>query len=895
MAHKRLFIIDAMALAYRSFFAFGRTSLSTSQGIPTGAIYGTAMFLNKLISEQRPDYLVAVTDSAEPTFRHDLYKDYKATRDKMPDDLSKQLGPIFDLIGRFDCKVLSINGVEADDVIATLAKAYAGPGLDACIVSGDKDFMQIVSDHILLYAPKKNEEILVIDPAGVKERYHCAPEQMIDLLALVGDSVDNVPGVSGIGEKGAAKLIETYGSLEGIYAHITEISAKKQREGLESGKADAYLSRQLVTLKTDVPLPIGLDDLAIAPETAVANESLLEFYQRFEFKTLAKKVATKVTSSAAKGAGLPGAPVSDDDHPLPTSSVKVIDVAIGATEQAFVDALSRVSRVGLVVTASGGDVVSDKATTLAVATGPDQVFQFQMTEQGIYLARKLFDRPNTTIVGHDLKYASEMLFNVGIDLKLPFVDLEVCDYLIDPNNYNHSLEALGDRYGLALVGGISNASAADKAAAMLALSEAILPKIDSLGLSTVLNEVELPLVPVLAAMEREGFFVDAEMLDSFSGELDQVARKIEAELYELAGEKFNVNSPKQLQELLFDKLKLQEDAGIKRLKRTKTGFSTDESVLSRLAQVHPVPRLILEYRTVTKLKNTYVDPLPQFVNPKSGRLHTSLRQTVAATGRLSSDRPNLQNIPMRTELGRKIRQAFKPQDPGHVLISADYSQVELRLLAHLADDKGLIEAFKKGLDVHTVTAAKIFRVPEKDVDPVLRNRAKAVNFGIIYGMGPQRLAQETGTTLSEAKDFIARYFEVYPGIKDYTESLIRSARERGYCITIKGRRRPIPEMREANQAVLARGENIAVNAPIQGSAADLIKLAMIRVDGELRRKFPQSRLLLQVHDELVLTSPEKDAPAVMNLVRDCMEHALTTSVPLKVDVRSGHTWLEAHG
>lgn len=891
MTAQRLFIIDAMALAYRSFFAFGRTSLSTSQGIPTGAIYGTAMFLNKLVTEQRPDYLVAVTDSPGPTFRHEMYKEYKATRDKMPDDLAKQIAPIFELVERFRCKVINIPGVEADDVIATLAKAHAGPKLDAYIVSGDKDFMQIVNRHIYMYAPKKNEEALLIDEAGVKERYGCTPDQIIDLLALVGDSVDNVPGVKGIGEKGAAKLIETYGSLEGIYAHLDQITAKKQKEGLESSKADAFLSRQLVTLKTDVEMPYALDDFKVVPTEAAANEQLLEFYRRYEFKMLANKVAAKIP----QGAQEPGAAKGGTPAPVVVEAThaNVTVVSTGVAEKAFVEAVRQAQRISLVVAASGSDIAADKATTLTVGTGESQVFQLPLTEEGIYFARAAFADQKKLIIGHGLKIASQMLYNVGLDLGRSIVDLEVCDYLIDPNNYNHTLEALNERYGDGQTVDFKND--ADAAAAMLKLYDAIMPRITSLGLTKVLNEIEMPLIPVLASMEREGFYVDAEMLDAYSSDLSVLADKLEKELYAAAGEEFNVNSPKQLQEVLFEKLKLQEEAGIKRLKRTKTGLSTDESVLTRLAAVHPVPKLILEYRTVTKLKNTYVDPLPQFINPKTGRLHTSLRQTVAATGRLSSDRPNLQNIPMRTDLGRKIRQAFKPQDQNSLLISADYSQVELRLLAHLAGDKGMIEAFKHGLDVHTVTAAKIFRVPEKEVDSVLRSRAKAVNFGIIYGMGPQRLSQETGTTLTEAKDFIARYFEVYPRIKEYTESLIASARELGYCVTIMGRRRPIPEIRESNQAVLARGENIAVNAPIQGSAADLIKLAMIRVDAELRKHYRKSRLLLQVHDELVLSAPKEDTPAVMEVVRTCMEHAIETSVPLKVDVRSGRTWLEAHG
>lgn len=889
MQPPRLFIIDAMALAYRSFFAFGRTSLSTSKGKPTGAVYGTAMFMNKLLSEQRPDYLAAVTDSAEPTFRHAMYKEYKATRDKMPDDLAAQLDPIFELLGRFRCRLLRIPGVEADDVIATMAKTFA-PSAQIYIVSGDKDFMQIIDDRIFLYAPKKNEEALLIDRAGVKERFGCTPEQMVDLLALVGDSVDNVPGVAGIGEKGAAKLIEAYGSLEGIYENLDKITAKKQREGLETGRDDAFLSRRLVTLKTDVALPFRLDELRIDPLEAAANRDLLDFYQRYEFKMLATKVAKALPADL--GSGKSAETKAQVEAPGAVAA-QITTVGLGQSYDALKAALSAASAVGVSVATTTPDVVEGRATGLALATDPGHVFVLPLTEEGIYLARPLLLEPKVLKVGHGMKQMRQWLRNVGLDLEGRAVDLEICHYLIDPNNYDHSLATIAERFG----GGSATAQPTPEgqASAVVSLYGAVMQEIDRLGLGKVLLEVEMPLVPVLADMEQEGFHVDAALLDQYSTELAELTGKLERELYAAAGETFNVNSPRQLQELLFEKLKLQDEAGIKRLKRTKTGLSTDESVLSRLAAVHPVPRLVLEYRTVTKLKNTYVDPLPQFISPRTGRIHSSFRQTVAATGRLSSDKPNLQNIPMRTEIGRRIRRAFKPQDPACVLISADYSQVELRLLAHLSGDADLIRAFGAGLDVHTVTAAKIFRVPEKEVDPLLRSRAKAVNFGIIYGMGPQRLAQETGVSLAEAKDFIARYFDVYPRVKEYTESLIESARAKGACVTIMGRRRPIPEMRDDNQAVLARGENIAVNAPIQGSAADLIKLAMIRVDRELKKRFKKSRLVLQVHDELVVTAPRQDAEAVMQVVREAMEQAMTTSVPLKVDVRAGSTWLEAHG
>ncbi len=917
MPAARLFLIDTMALAFRSFFAFGRTSLATSQGIPTGAIYGTAMFLLKLLNEQRPEFLLAVTDSKELTFRHTMYPAYKATRDKMPDDLAAQLPAIFELIRVLPCQLVATPGVEADDVIATTAMRFAGPDLTAMIVSGDKDFLQLVNPSILLYAPKKNEEALVIDTAGVSERYGCTPAQIVDLLALMGDAVDNVPGVPGIGEKGAAKLLQTYGSLDGIYAHLDDIKAAKQQESLRIHRADAYLSRDLVTLNCDVPLPFTLEDLAVDPATSGNNPQLLEFCRKYELTSLVKRLSGTATSAAvtpkaarpkkvlprseppagesgastvAPAAPLaPGADAASETRGPTVFGAVIHQVAVAADFDTMLSLLAGQKQIAIAAQPTGADVISDRLQTLALAI-PGHVFVTSMTEEATYHLRPILGGQGHILVGHGLKLTMEYLHNNGITQYGPAFDLEIADYLLAPNNYDHSLATIATRHVPDLPAG-HGTDIASLAALTLALYAPLNALIEAQDLGRVLHEVEMPLVPVLAAMEQAGVYVDPAFLMTYSDELDIAAKRLEQEIYAAAGQPFNVHSPKQLQEVLFDKLQLHKT--IKRVKKTKTGLSTDESVLSQLSS-HPVPRLILEFREVSKLKNTYVDPLAQFINPKTGRIHASFRQTVAATGRLSADRPNLQNIPMRTALGRRIRMAFRAQDPDSVLIAADYSQVELRLLASLSGDSALCEAFRQGEDVHRVTAAKIFGVPPAEVTPTLRSRAKAVNFGIIYGMGPQRLAQETGVSVAEAKAFISRYFEVYPGIRTYTETLIETARQTGYCTTIMGRRRPIPELREANKAVLARGENIAINAPLQGSAADLVKLAMIKTTAALRRERLPATLILQVHDELVLTARTDAAASVMELVKHCMETALPTNVPLEVDVHSGSTWLEAH-
>jgi len=890
-APRRLFIIDTMALFFRSFYALGRSSLATSQGQPTGAIYGTAMFMNKLLTEQRPDFLVAACDTPEPTFRQAMYPAYKAHRDEMPSDLAAQLPQCLELMTLYRCPLLRLAGVEADDLIGTLVRRFAGPELDIYIISGDKDFMQLIGDHAFMLAPKKDEEALLIDRAAVHEKFLCTPEQVIDALALIGDAADNVPGVHGIGEKGAAKLIAAYGSLEGIYENLAALSPKL-RASLEAGRSDAFMSRQLVTLKTNLELSLTLDQMTCDWRQAVANNELLAMFNRLQFRTLAQKVQSALLppdlgTAAAIGSSSPEVAA----RPAAAASMEVSETIDWSLVARMQECVAACSYFAFTIFSSGMDVIEDRALSLALVTDAGATFQLPLTQEGVYILRPLLTKGVQMKVTHGLKHSLHMLGNVGINLGIGCIDIEICDYLIDPNHYDHSLQSMLARWEQQespILGGVAQAEA------IIALYRKLAPRLAATGLERVLNEVEMPLVPVLARMERCGFYIDAEFLDTYSNELAKTATGIAAELYAAAGGEFNINSPKQLQALLFDRLKLHEVAGLKRLKRTKTGYSTDESVLQQLAEAHPIPKLIVAYREVSKLKNTYVDPLPQFINPRSNRVHTTFRQTVAATGRLSSDKPNLQNIPIQSTLGRRIRQAFKPLDSGSLLISADYSQVELRLLAHLADAKDMITAFIAGLDVHTVTAAKIFGVAESAVTPQLRSRAKAVNFGIIYGMGPQRLAATTGVSLSEAKAFIQRYFEVYPAIKTYTQSLIAAARTTGYCVTMLGRRRPIPELGDKNEANRARGENIAVNAPIQGSAADLIKIAMIRIDHALNQQRLKTRMLLQVHDELVFSAPHSEVPHVISMIRVHMEHALVTKVPLKVDIRTGPDWLAAH-
>jgi len=897
---KRLFIVDAMALIYRSFYAFGR-SLTNSEGLPTSAIFGTAMFMNKLIREENPDYLMVVTDTKDPTFRHEMYKEYKAHRDAMPDELVEQLPFIYDLFKAYGAEAIKRPGFEADDVIGSFAEKHAAEDLDVYIVSGDKDFLQLVNDHVFLYTSKKNEPANKIGIEGVFERFKCRPDQVIDILALMGDKSDNVPGVHGIGEKGATKLVSEFGNLDGIYAHLEDIGGKKQKERLIEHKEDAYMSRELVTIKTDIELDYSLEDF-LCTEASAINEDLLYLFSKLEFKQLAKKVADSLNTPSDSTQLSGEQQVKDAQEP--TTSIKPNDerkpstyVDVGTLTKTILNEIKDSKVLSIAVETDVLDYVSDPAERIGVFTPSGQGWSIPLTIINIKALSSVFSDPSVLVIGHGVKRFYQLLKNAGLIISSRVMDTKICDYLLHPNSNQHDFESVAQKR---ITGWAGESSAeADSlplpriAEGSYLLYQELMPLIKAEGMERLLEDIEIPLLPVLADMEQRGVYLDAEFLAEYSIELGEKLDKLTGGIYELAGEEFNINSPKQLQVILFEKLKVHERLGVKRIKKTKSGFSTDESVLSQLAE-DPLIKLILDYRQITKLKGTYVDALPGHVKQKTGRLHTTFHQTVAATGRLSSDNPNLQNIPMRSEMGRKIRKAFRAADKDSVLVSADYSQVEIRLLAHLADAKELIDAFKDGLDIHRVTAAKIFGVAEEAVDSTLRSRAKAINFGIIYGMGPQRLSRETGVTVNEAKEFIERYFEVYPEIKYYTDRLMQDAKELGYSTTLTGRRRPIIGINDANRGIAVRAENMAVNSPIQGGAADIIKKAMIQIQMKINTNEIPAEMLLQIHDELVFSCKEKDVEGVMKQIKQAMESVVETKVPLLVDVNYGKDWLEAH-
>ena len=934
---KKLFIIDAMAMAFRNYHAFGQRPLMTSSGIHTSAVFGSALFMTKLIEDEKPDLVIVATDSKEKTFRHEMYPAYKANRSEMPADLADQLPYFFELFTAMGIPVLRHPGMEADDLIGSICRRFASDDLHCFIVSGDKDFMQLVNPSVYLYSPKKNEPALLVSYDGVREKFGCKPEQVIDVLALIGDTSDNVPGVHGIGDKGAAKLIGEYQTLEGIYEHLEEIKNAKLKNALTADREKAFLSRDLVTIKTDIPLDVTLDEMKLDTD-ALANDKLLDLYTRMEFRGLTTKTKDRLVSPetaptssnlevAATKAPVSVLPEYGIDPPEHESSKAKLgkEYLLANTPELVMRVVQELRDAGVFsfdTETTGLDKIQDTPIGISVSTKEGYGWYIPLVAKHLtgwltadFIKEQLapvFVDSNKIKVAHNLKFDLQMLKNAGIKIRGPFGDTMLASYVLNPLSREHSLDycafeqlhfkkiptsaLMGPKYQTPMIDVPLDdlaTYACEDADVVLRLNKHYLSSLRDANLLDVYQNIEVPLAPILARMEQTGVHIDAEALGEISIKLDRRAKELEQVIYQEAGEEFNINSPKQLQVILFDKLAIHTKLGLTKLKKTKTGFSTDVSVLESM-ETHPLAKAILEFRTITKLKNTYVDALPQLINPKSNRIHTSFHQTGTATGRLSSSDPNLQNIPIRKEEGREIRKAFTASAADRLIVSADYSQIELRLLAHIADDEGLKAAFASGLDVHTATACRIFGVTPDKVTPDLRANAKAINFGIIYGMGPQRLARDTGVSMSEAKSFIEKYFEGFPRIRTYIDQAKAKARETGYSFTMTGRRRPIPELSSKERLVVVNGENMAVNSPIQGSAADLVKLAMIETQKRLDSSGLDAVMLMQVHDELVFECHESAKDAVIALVKDSMEHAMTISVPLKVEVGAGQNWLEAH-
>ncbi len=903
---KRLYLIDGTALAYRSYFAFtgARMNLTTEQGHPTSATFGFLQTLRSLLEREKPDaILIAFDGPNEDLHRTAIYPEYKSTREKMPDEMALQLDDIRELVEGYGIQVIDATEDEADDVIGTLAVQGREAGMEVFIVTGDKDFLQLVDDRIKLWNLRSStSKPEILGPDEAREKWGVDTTQMVDLLALMGDSSDNVPGVPKVGKKTAVELLQQFGSLDEVLARAAEVKKPSIQKTLLENRELAELSKKLVTIRTDVPLNVEAANIGKADPHA---DRLRELFTRLEF-------------TSALGY-LPTAEIKDEvekDYQI-IRDAEQLDALLDALRTAgtfSIDtettslALHDANLVGISFSWQAGIAryVPMELDPPILPGGRDAV---------LAALRPLIEDPTLRKIGQNGKYDLGVLRNAGIDGQGWSFDTMIASYIAQPNHNSHSLDALALRHfghkkipTKDLLGTGKKQKTFDQVDVELAgeyacedadytfrLRDVLDPELDQSEVRSVFEEIEMPLVAVLLDMEWEGIRVDTDHLAKLSEEMVRRIASLEQRTFERAGSEFSLGSPQQIGKLLFEDLEVHRAAGIQRPKRTTKGqYKTDQEVLQKLAAHHEVPALILEWRMLSKLKSTYVDSLPQMVNAKTGRIHTSFNQAVAATGRLSSDHPNLQNIPIRTEEGRRVRAAFVPRAKDWVLLSADYSQIELRILAHFSGDKALVDSFRKGEDIHARTAAIVHGLLPEMVTPELRNQAKVINYGLMYGMGASRLASETGMKPPEAKKFIQNYFRALPGVKAYLDKSLEQARENLEVRTLYGRRRPVPDIESTNAGQRIAAENMAVNTPIQGTAADIVKRAMLAVHEQLHQRKLQSRMLLQVHDELVLDVPKDELTEVQGLVRDAMVRAAELAVPLEVSMGHGANWLEAH-
>jgi DNA polymerase-1 len=885
-----VYLIDGSAYIYRAYHAIA--PLSNSEGLPTHAVYGFINILLRVFREKEPRYVAVAFDLKGPTFRHEIYPEYKANRPPMPEDLVCQLPYIRQAVEAYNIRCLEESGFEADDLIASAARRLEKAGHPVVIVSGDKDLMQLVDKKTLFWDPMNNRQI---DTEGVLEKYGVPVTSLLDYFSLVGDSSDNIPGVPGVGPKTAAKLIGEFGSLDDLYKRLDELDKKKLVEKLEVHRDQAFLSRDLIRLKEDLDVA---EDQEFYARPEPDNDKLRELFTFLGFKRLLKDQVENPALDR-KGYQL----VTDERSlqevvaVLRSSKVMVID-----TETTGLDTLS----AGLVgVSLCGG---ADKAWYVPIghvdeagSLCPGQI----EIKQVIEILRPLLEDAKLPKIGHNLKFDYKVLANHGVTIAGSIWDTMLCSYLVEPSRRSHKLDDLamellevkltsfdevtgqgGKKKGKEEVtfATVSLEKARDYSCedvhASFLLWEYFRPKLEELDLWSLFSEVESAVVVVLAEMERAGVLVDHEVLKKLAEEFSDDMKGLERDIYELAGEKFNIGSPKQLGEILFEKLKLPQG------RKTKTGYSTDAKVLEKLARYHDLPASVVNYRNLAKLKSTYVDSLLEQINPQSGRVHTSYNQAVTATGRLSSSNPNLQNIPIRTPEGQRIRSAFVAA-PGHLFVAADYSQIDLRVMAHYSGDHALVDDFKSGRDIHRQTAAEIFRVSSDFITTEMRRVAKTINFSIVYGISAFGLSSRLNLSRKEAATFIERYFEHYPGVKKFMDDIVEQVRRDGYVTTLLNRRRFLPEINSSNRVQRESAERIAINTPIQGTAADIIKLATIEVDRQLREKKLKTRMLLQIHDELVLEVPEKELDTVTGLIKPAMENVMKLDVPLVVNISTG--------
>lgn len=916
---KKLFLLDAMALIYRAYFALSKNPSINSKGQNTSAVLGFANTLYDILKNQNPTHIGVAFDTKVPTFRHISFPAYKAQREKMPEDLSASIPWIKKLLEGFNIPILYVDGFEADDVIGTLAKKAEIAGFTTYMMTPDKDFGQLVSDNIFMFKPARmGNKAEIWGPYEVCERFGIIrPTQLIDILGLWGDASDNIPGVPGVGEKTAMKLISEYDSIENLLKNTDKLKGK-QKENVINFSEQAIMSKELATIELNVPIEFNEDDL----ERKEPNiEFLKELFDELEFRRFAKRLFTDLSveqQDEKKPNQTQGSLFEDEEQLKNINNTEHSYHLINTIEKAkeLATKLSKEKEICFDTETTGLDPNNSELVGISFSIKPGEAWYIPVSEnyheaQEIILQFKpLLESDNIIKIGQNIKFDINILSWYDIHVSGPFFDTMIAHYLLQPD-MRHNMDILSETYLKykpvsieELIGkkgrnqlSMRNISiekvkeyAAEDADITFQLKDVFEPKLKETETYKLFEETEMPLVPVLASMETEGIKLDVPALNEFSIKLEKEIVKTEASIFELAEVEFNIASPKQLGQVLFEKLAISSKP-----KKTKTGqYKTGEDILSKLIYKHPIIELILEYRSLTKLKSTYVDALPALVNPRDGRIHTSYNQAVAATGRLSSNNPNLQNIPIRTERGREIRKAFIPRSSEFKLLAADYSQVELRIIAHISKDEGMIEAFNQGHDIHTATAANVYNVSYDEVTKDMRRNAKTVNFGIVYGISAFGLSERLGIPRREAANIINNYFEKYPGIKDYMNNTVDFAKEHGYVETILGRRRYLKDINSANAIVRNFAERNAINAPIQGSSADMIKVAMINIFKELSDKGLKTKMILQVHDELVFDLFKSEEAEVRKIVERNMVDAIKLNVPVVVDMNSGATWLEAH-
>lgn len=859
---KKIMLIDGNSLLHRAFHAL--PPLRTSKGIHTNAVYGFCNMLFRILKEQNPDYIAVAFDKKGPTFRHDEFAAYKATRPRTPDELIGQFDILKDILGALNIKFIEVDGFEADDVLGTVSKRAEEQGIFSLIVTGDKDALQLVSPltHVML-TKKGITELEDYDSKKVEDRFGIPPEYVPDLKGLMGDPSDNIPGVPGVGEKTASKLLKEYKTLENLLENTADLKGKL-KQNIEQHRDLAKISKHLATIVRDVNLEFKFEDFILkAPD----YDELIKLFQGLEFYSLLNKI--------------------EKPRKLAETPKRPINTIKSWTElKKFIKKVKAQGSMGILL-----DV------TVSSVTPELNGIYLSLEDEAIYIPREVIDLSDETQKGlktllesndvekitHDGKFLRNILQQSNIDFICQF-DTMLAAYLLDPSKPHYDLESLMTEY-LGLQPGDTE-DLGMKAIELEPLKKALLEKLKSCEMDKLFYEVEMPLSVVLSDMERTGFRVNLDKLEKLSAKFGEELKNLSKQIFDMAGMEFNLNSPRQLGEVLFEKLSLPV------IKKNKTGYSTDAEVLEKLKPAHPIVEKILEYRFIMKMKSTYADGILALVDKSSKKIYTSLNQTVTSTGRISSTEPNLQNIPVRTDVGRSIRGVFEADGPGHILLSGDYSQIELRVLAHISGDQSLVEAFIKGEDIHTRTASEVFGIPPEDVTPLLRDRAKAVNFGIVYGISDYGLAQSLGISNKEAQDYIEAYFQRYPGVRDYVRETVRKARLSGYVTTILNRRRYIPDINSRNYNLRSFAERVAMNTPIQGSAADIIKVAMVKVYRDIKKADLKSKMVLQVHDELILDVPKEEEAIVREIVKKDMENAVELKVPLIVDFKAGYTWEE---